>query len=101
MGLVELRGRKVALVTGIASPGPLVAHLNSLGLAFDHFRHGDHHHFTDGDISAFGGHEIVLCTEKDFVRLEGRVENLYYLPVAHRLDAGDRSVLEGMVRALL
>jgi len=101
MGLVELRGRKVALVTGIASPGPLVEHLASLGIDFVHFEHGDHHHFTQRDISAFAGHGTVLCTEKDFVRLEGRVGNLYYLPVAHRLDPGDHSLLEGMVRALV
>ncbi len=99
--LGELRGREVALVTGIASPGPLVEHLGSLGIAFVHFEHGDHHDFSQRDISAFADHQIVLCTEKDFVRLEGRVDHLYYLPVAHRLDAGDRKELEERVRGLL
>src|SRR5690606_14733525 len=41
MELSALKGKRVALVTGIASPGPLLAHLESLGIAFSHFGYGD------------------------------------------------------------
>lgn len=101
MDLGALEDKRVALVTGIASPGPLVDHLASLGISFDHFAHGDHHHFTDREVSAFAHYPAVLCTEKDFVRLEGRVEGLWYLPVAHGFGAGDRAVLERLVGGLV
>lgn len=101
MELSELKGKQVALVTGIASPAPLVNHLTSLGINFEHFEFGDHHHFTEKEIHQFKGHEIVLTTEKDFVRLEGRLENLFYVPVAHSFDPLDRVILEKMIKNLV
>lgn len=101
MELSELKGKQVALVTGIASPAPLVNHLTSLGIAFVHFEFGDHHHFTEKEIHQFKGHEIVLTTEKDFVRLEGRLENLFYVQVAHSFDLEDRAILEKMIKNLV
>lgn len=101
MELLELRGKQVALVTGIASPEPLVNHLASLGIQFEHFEFGDHHHFTDKEIEQFKDHEVVLTTEKDFVRLEGRLKNLFYVQIAHSFDAGDKATLEKMIRKLV
>ncbi|MDC6384367.1 tetraacyldisaccharide 4'-kinase [Flagellimonas taeanensis] len=98
MELLELKGKQVALVTGIASPQPLVTHLNSMGIQFEHFEYGDHHHFTDKEIQQFKDHEVVLTTEKDFVRLEGRLKNLFYVQIAHSFDAKDRAILEKMVK---
>ncbi|MCR9264862.1 MAG: tetraacyldisaccharide 4'-kinase [Flavobacteriaceae bacterium] len=95
-----LKGKRLALVTGIASPGPLVHHLASKGLVFEHVEFGDHHHFTDDEINTFKDFELILTTEKDYVRLEGRVENLYYLEVAHSFDAEDRTLLEKAVKGL-
>lgn len=101
MELLALKGEKVALVTGIATPGPLLAHLDSLGISYVHFGFGDHHHFSDGEIAVFADQGTILCTEKDFVRLQDRVERLYYLPIAHCFSAGDRAILEKGVKALL
>ncbi len=101
MELLELKGKQVALVTGIASPGPLVNHLASLGIQFEHFEFGDHHHFTDKEIERFKDHEVVLTTEKDFVRLEGRLKNLFYVQIAHSFDAGDKATLEKMIKKLV
>lgn len=101
MELLDLKQRQVALVTGIAAPKPLVDHLTSLGIPFEHFAFGDHHHFSEKDMRQFKGHEIVLTTEKDFVRLEGRLENLHYVQVAHHFDDVDSAILEERVKNLL
>nr|WP_293302546.1 tetraacyldisaccharide 4'-kinase [Allomuricauda sp.] len=95
-----LKGKRLALVTGIASPEPLVQYLTSKGLVFEHVEFGDHHHFTDDEINTFKDFELILTTEKDYVRLEGRVENLYYLQVAHSFDSEDRALLEKAVKGL-
>lgn len=99
--LSRLKKEKFALVTGIASPGPLVQFLKSLGLDFEHFEFGDHHHFTDKEIGRFSNRGLILTTEKDFVRLQGKVENLFYLGVAHSFSAEDEAFLTDAVRALL
>ncbi|KAB5486547.1 MULTISPECIES: tetraacyldisaccharide 4'-kinase [Flagellimonas] len=101
MELLDLKGKQVALVTGIASPGPLVDHLASLGIQFEHFEYGDHHHFTDKEIERFKDHEVVLTTEKDFVRLEGRLEHLFYVQITHRFDASDVATLEKMIKKVV
>jgi len=95
-----LKGKRLALVTGIASPEPLVQYLTFKGLVFEHVEFGDHHHFTDDEINTFKDFELILTTEKDYVRLEGRVENLYYLQVAHSFDSEDRALLEKAVKGL-
>jgi len=99
--LAKLGEKKIALVTGIASPRPLEKYLESQGVGFKHFEFGDHHHFSDNDIGQFKDFELILTTEKDFVRLKGRVEHLYYLEVAHSFSAGDDEVLKKSIEGLL
>ena len=89
----DLKSTKVALVTGIASPEPLVEHLSAQKIQFDHFRFGDHHNFTVSDIDKFRDYQIILTTEKDFVRLDGKVKNLFYLEISHHLNQDDGAVL--------
>lgn len=99
--LFGLKEKKIALVTGIASPKPLVSHLMDIGLKIKHFEYADHHYFTQKEIQKFSDFEIVLTTEKDFVRLSGKVDNLYYLEVAHLFSADDQSVLEQTILGLI
>lgn len=99
--LRALRKAKVALVTGIANPDPLVHHLTAVGIAFQHFKYPDHHNFTVRDLKQFQHFETVLTTEKDYVRLEGKVKSLYYLEVAHQCTAENRAILEKTIKALL
>lgn len=99
--LVDLKNTKVALVTGIAEPRPLVNYLKSLEISFRHFNYPDHHFFTAQDIGQFNSFPLVLTTEKDYVRLTGRVKPLYYIEVAHEFNAEDSSVLENALKALL
>ncbi len=98
--LSSLKKESFALVTGIASPEPLVQYLKSLGLEFEHFEFGDHHHFTDEEIKRFSGFNQILATEKDFVRLAGRVEQLFYLEVAHQFNESDSSFLKESLQRL-
>ncbi len=98
--LPKLKDKKLALVTGIASPEPLVRYLEAAGICFEHFEFGDHHHFTDKEIEQFKGFEMILTTEKDFVRLEGRVENLYYLEISHSFSKEDEGILKSLIDGL-
>jgi tetraacyldisaccharide 4'-kinase len=99
--LSALKSEKIALVTGIASPKPLVSHLKGLDAEFKHFEFSDHHYFSNKEIDQFRDFNIILTTEKDYVRLEGRVENVYYLEVAHHFSDEDHSVLERSVMDLI
>lgn len=93
-------GKKVVLVTGIANPSPLVGHLRNLGFQFEHLEFGDHHDFDETEIEKFKTYDAVITTEKDFVRLDGKLEQLFYLEVAHQLLDGGDKILEASVKAL-
>ncbi|WP_313777729.1 MULTISPECIES: tetraacyldisaccharide 4'-kinase [Flavobacteriaceae] len=99
--LESLQGKKVALVTGIASPDPLLQHLKSKEVDFTHFGYADHHDFSAKEIQEFSGFEIVLTTEKDYVRLEGKLNKLYYLEVAHSFSEEDAKFLGQSIKKLI
>nr|WP_299388480.1 tetraacyldisaccharide 4'-kinase [Allomuricauda sp.] len=96
-----LSKQHLALVTGIASPEPLVEHLKSLGMEFQHLAFGDHHNFTTGDIEKLKRFDAILTTEKDFVRLDGKLAELFYLEVAHTFGAEDGERLQEALRNLV
>ena len=93
----------VLLVTGIAHPKPLYDWLAGKARQVVHSAYGDHHHFTDDDISninstfeALPPPAIVMTTEKDAARLASvqglsrKVrDNLYRLPIRVRFLDGD------------
>ena len=72
------------VVAGIAKPEPFFAYLQAVKKSTMVFP--DHHHFTEKDIQTIletaNGRKIVT-TEKDFVRLKGKlpIDQLYYLPI--------------------
>jgi tetraacyldisaccharide 4'-kinase len=85
----DLSNYEVLLITGIANPKPLEMHLSELNCDFKHVKFSDHHQFTKKETANLkeqfdalkSENKIVLTTEKDFVRLSGQIENLYYLPM--------------------
>ncbi|MEC7263227.1 MAG: tetraacyldisaccharide 4'-kinase [Bacteroidota bacterium] len=99
--LDSLKSKEIALVTGIASPKPLLQFLDAMDIQYKHYEFGDHHHFSEKDIESFQGHQLVLTTEKDFVRLEGKVGGLYYLEVAHHFSESDHAILNNEIKMLL
>ncbi|ASV31238.1 tetraacyldisaccharide 4'-kinase [Maribacter cobaltidurans] len=93
----ELKGRKITLVTGIANPVPLVNHLKNMGLDLDHLAFGDHHFFSEREVETLKKKEIIVTTEKDYVRLGKGIPNLYYLQVKHRfMDDGKQMISEAL-----
>ncbi|MDT0646129.1 tetraacyldisaccharide 4'-kinase [Zunongwangia sp. F260] len=81
--LDELKGKDFVLVTGIANPKPLIDYLKDKDLKFQHRKFPDHHHFSEDEIQRLIKENLVLATEKDFVRLKERLSpsKLFYLPI--------------------
>ena len=85
--VANIRNEKKVLLAGIAKPAPFFEYLkndNDTVLAFP-----DHHYFTDKDITTIkdkAGSNIIITTEKDYVRLKGAIpeEQLFYLPIQSR-----------------
>ena len=81
------------LVTGIANDNPLVEFLNSLKLEFEHLKYADHYNYTESDIIELEKKELIVTTEKDFVRLkEARnlTNKLFYIPIEIDIDNSKR-----------
>lgn len=81
VALTELKSSKFTLVTGIANPVSLVDHLDNLGLVFEHLAYKDHHNFTDKELENLSKKELILTTEKDYMRLKDKLTNVSYLPI--------------------
>lgn len=80
---------KFTLVTGIANAKPLVDFLVEKGLKFDHLEYSDHYNFKASDIETLASKSLIICTEKDYVRLsdnESLKNKLYYLPIQIQID---------------
>jgi len=78
-----LLDKSFTLVTGIANPKPLVEFLQRKEMNFKHEKFPDHHHFSVSEISALSTKEIILTTEKDYMRLQSKLDKfaLYYIPI--------------------
>jgi len=80
---------EVLLITGIANPNPLLEFLSSKNISFEHLKFADHHHFSDEEIKHIKSefeeikskNKLILTTEKDYVRLSEKLENLSYLEI--------------------
>lgn len=100
IALKDLRKSHFTLVTGIANPAPLVKHLQGLGLNFEHKVYRDHHNFTESELRDLQHEELIITTEKDYMRLKNEVsrEKIFYLPIKnrflHRGEEFDRLVLD-------
>ncbi len=101
--------KKVLLVTGIANPTPILAHL-STHYDVELIRFKDHHNFEAKDLALihekFGtfvtnGDGIIVTTEKDYVRLsqpdfQEVIKNYpwYYQPITIKLDKEEQFITE-------
>ncbi|MEE4000493.1 tetraacyldisaccharide 4'-kinase [Tenacibaculum sp. FZY0031] len=85
----DLQDKEALLITGIANPTPLLNFLKEKKVSFKHLNFPDHHNFTQQDIlkieKAFNElpseQKIMLTTEKDYMRLEGKVNPLNYISI--------------------
>ncbi len=78
-----LQDKTFALVTGIANPKPLLDHYSALGLRYRHINFPDHHNFTVKELKSLGDQEIIVTTEKDYMRLASHFseQKLWYQPI--------------------
>lgn len=77
------------LVTGIANATPLVYYLKGKNLNFEHLNYKDHHEFTEQDFAKFNTKNLIVTTEKDFMRLQAHQSlkgKLFYLPIQMGID---------------
>lgn len=81
----------ITLVTGIANPSPLIGYLKEKGIVFEHLAYKDHHNFSDHEITMLSKRNLILTTEKDYMRLKGRLENVYYLPIQSKFLSDEKS----------
>jgi tetraacyldisaccharide 4'-kinase len=85
----DVSNYEVLLVTGIANPAPMLAYLSKLNCNYIHVSFSDHHQFSEKEIiglqqqffSMKSENKIILTTEKDFVRLSDKIDNLFYLAI--------------------
>jgi len=97
----DLKQKKLTLVTGIANPKPLVTYLEKIGLTFNHLRFNDHHSFTENEIKNLRKNQPVLTTEKDYVRLKGKVDKLYYVSIKHQFLNDGRKIFEDSLKKFM
>ena len=85
--LNELFNKKILLVTGIANPKPLQEFLLGQNINYTHLKYKDHHHFSKKEISFIQDKarnsldNLILTTEKDYVRAFIGLKNVFYLPI--------------------
>lgn len=95
LSLKEIAGKKVILLTGIASPKQIINDLTPFCSSITSIAFGDHHAFTKKDIEYINsqylscdGDKLIITTEKDATRftetcgLSNEVKsNIYTLPI--------------------
>ena len=84
LDVAEIKSQNKILLAGIAKPASFFAYLQSENE--EQMEFPDHHHFSGNDITAIKNKskdKIIITTEKDFVRLNDKLQsdNLYYLPI--------------------
>ena len=84
----DLKEKQVLLVTGIANPDSLLSFLSEENIKYKHLAYPDHYNFTDNDIikiknesKTISSETVILTTEKDYMRLNGKIDNLCYLTI--------------------
>ena len=92
--------KNIVVVTGIAMPQPFIEFLKSKNIQFEHLAFTDHHYFTENEVEKFNAYDLILTTEKDFVRLEGRVGELFYVQISHEFSEQDREILKSKLLEL-
>tara|TARA_A100000171_G_scaffold51005_2_gene63994 strand:- start:10142 stop:11155 length:1014 start_codon:yes stop_codon:yes gene_type:complete len=98
--LEYLQDKSFTLVTGIADPSPLVRYLTEKNFRFTHEKFPDHHNFSTTEISQLREKDIILTTEKDFMRLQSKIEKfaMYYLPIETVILKEQAAFFEDFIR---
>ncbi len=85
--IIEFKKIKFTLVTGIADSTYLINYLNDNEYNFNHISFKDHHDFSNSDIIKINQNDLIITTEKDYVKLFTKITSvLYYLPIEFVID---------------
>ena len=85
--LSEFKNKNFTLVTGIADPSNMVNYLKNSGYNFNHISFNDHYNYLESDIVALNKNELIITTEKDYVKLCNRIQTqIFYLPIEFVVD---------------
>ncbi len=95
--ITDLKEKEIVLVTGIANPNPLLKYLSSNNINYKHLKYPDHYSFSNSDIEIIkqtfnklqSENKIILTTEKDYMRLKNKVDNLYYISIKTKFLANE------------
>lgn len=97
--LGDLAKTPFSLVTGIANAKPLTAYLKSKGLHFEHLEFKDHQNYHQSIIDELQKKSLIVTTEKDFVKLNSALDQLYCIRVKHQIE--DESQLLNKLHQLI
>jgi len=100
----EISNYKVLLITGIANPQPLLSFLDNK-VSYKHFSYPDHHHFSAKELKVLmhkfdaikSNKKILLTTEKDYIRLQGSLSNLYYIEIETSFLANGKDIFNNQI----
>ena len=101
--LSYLKNKSFTLVTGIANPQPLIEFLIAEGLKFEYENFRDHHNFTSAEIEQLKENELILTTEKDYMRLYPKLDKfaLYYLPIKTKILRDQGIFFDETIQAMI
>jgi tetraacyldisaccharide 4'-kinase len=90
----EIKNMDKLLLAGIAKPEPFFNQLQSKN--DDKLVFPDHHHFSENDLLEIKNkaqNDIIITTEKDYVRLKGKLlsKQLFYLPIRSSFISGSKN----------
>jgi tetraacyldisaccharide 4'-kinase len=102
----DLKEFKVLLITGIANPNPLLDYLTQKGIDYLHLKFPDHHDFSLLEVNEIqqkfedlnGIKKLILTTEKDYVRLEKKLEVLYFLEIETSFIDDQKLVFDALIK---
>ncbi len=97
----ELQHKEIVLITGIANPNSLLSYLSSQKIKVTHINFPDHHNFLASDIRKIkekfeavnSQDKVLLTTEKDYMRLKGKLSNLLYIDIQIKFIASEGSFI--------
>ena len=88
----EFSNQSFKLITGLANPNHLISFLNKNNCNYDHLKFKDHYNYSKSDLKNIRKSEMILTTEKDFVKLSTifRDRPIYYLPIQIKLHSKEK-----------
>lgn len=99
--LEKLQGKSLVAICGIGNPQRFEQTLMDLGAEVDLRSFADHHAFTKKDFDFIDPKQMLVMTEKDWVKCQGFAqENWWYLKVDAKLDAESIMKVEQLLQKL-